>query len=61
MRARKNWMAAEISQLREDYPEAEIERVMIGLPNRTLNAIRLKASRLNILRVTPSLDIFLFI
>lgn len=57
------WSPEEIEKLAEVYPdpEATIEQVMIALPHRTLNAIRLKASRLNIKRATPTMDLFLFI
>jgi len=57
------WTRAELVKLGEVYPdpEATIEQVMIALPDRTLNAIRLKASRLNIKRATPTLDLFLSI
>lgn len=57
----RTWLESEIRVLRENYAKGDIEQIMIGLPDRTLNAIRLKASRLNIRRATPTLDIFLFI
>jgi hypothetical protein len=49
---RDEWSQEELKKLRELYPRSDktIEEIVSQLPGRTQNAIRLKASRLGLIR-----------